>query len=173
MLVLVVNTDIGFRILFEGLGSIEEARPLLVFHGNRGVTTIVYHPHSIPVCLSIVYHKYLEFGLWNTMPCHDIIEVLPKYHLSSTILWLRIVDYNGHDMTICGVIDMASHGGPMRRDWTWSTRIPDLRWIAFVWPNVPWIWVPLQTSWKQIPRRSLSLNLGTCSSKRRPNGYSL
>jgi hypothetical protein len=86
MLVLEVGTDICFRVLFKGLGPMEEARPLFVLHGNRGITTAVYHPDSILVRLSIVRHESLELGLRDTVPCHDIIEVLPKYHLSSSIL---------------------------------------------------------------------------------------
>jgi hypothetical protein len=86
VLVLEVGTDIRFRMLFKGLAPMEEARPLLVLHGNRGVTTAVYHPDNIPVHLSTVRHESLELGLRNTMPCHNIIEVLPKYHLSSSIL---------------------------------------------------------------------------------------
>jgi hypothetical protein len=86
VLVLEVGTDISFRMLFKELGPIEEARPLLVLHGNRGVTTAIYHPDNNPVHLSTVCHESLELGLRNTVPCHDIIEVLPKYHLSSSIL---------------------------------------------------------------------------------------
>jgi hypothetical protein len=86
VLVLEVSTDIRFRMLFKGLDPMEEARPLLVLHGNRGITTTVYHPDSIPVRLSTVRHESLELGLKNTMPCHNIIEVLPKYHLSNNIL---------------------------------------------------------------------------------------
>jgi hypothetical protein len=85
VLVLEVGTDIGFHMLFKGWGLIEEAGPLLVLHGNRGVTTAVYHPDSISFCLSTVLHESLELGLRNTVPCHYIIEVLPKYHLSSNI----------------------------------------------------------------------------------------
>jgi hypothetical protein len=77
VLVLEVSTDIGFRMLFKGLGPMEEARPLLVLHGNCGITTAVNHPDSIPVCLSTIRHESLELRLRNTMPCHDIIEVLP------------------------------------------------------------------------------------------------
>jgi hypothetical protein len=86
VLVLEVDMDIGFHMLLKGLGPIEEARPLLVFHGNCGVTTAVYHPDSIPIRLSTVRHESLELGLRNTVPCHNIIEILPKYHLSSSIL---------------------------------------------------------------------------------------
>jgi hypothetical protein len=86
VLVLEVSTDIGFRTLFKGLGPMEKTRPLLVLHGNRGITTAVYHPDCIPVRLFTVRHESLEFGLRNTLPCHNIIEVLPKYHLSSSIL---------------------------------------------------------------------------------------
>jgi hypothetical protein len=100
-------------MLFKGLGPMEEASPLFVLHGNRGITTAVYHPDSIPVCLSTVCHESLELGLRNTVSCHQIIKVLSKYHLSSSILGLHIANRNGHDSTICGVIDVASHGGPL------------------------------------------------------------
>jgi hypothetical protein len=53
-MVLEVSTDIGFCMLFKGLGPMEEARPLLVLQGNRGITTAVNHPYSIPVCFRIV-----------------------------------------------------------------------------------------------------------------------
>jgi hypothetical protein len=86
VLVLEVGTDIGFRMLFKGLGLMEETRPLLVLHRNRGVTTAVNHLDSIPVCLSTIRHESLELGRRNTMPCHDIIQVLLEYHLSSSIL---------------------------------------------------------------------------------------
>jgi hypothetical protein len=86
VLVLEVGTDIGFRMLFKGLSPMEEARPLLVLHGNRGVTTAIYHPDSIPVRLSTVRHESLELGLRNTVPWHDITEALPKYTLNSSIL---------------------------------------------------------------------------------------
>jgi hypothetical protein len=73
VLVLEVGTDIRFRMLFKGLGPIEEAGPLLVLHGDRGVTTTVYHPNNISVRLSTIRHESLELGLRNTMPSHDII----------------------------------------------------------------------------------------------------
>jgi hypothetical protein len=86
VLVLEVGTDIRFCMLFKGLGPMEDACPLLVLHGNRDVTTAVYHPDSILVCFSTVRHESLELGLKNTVLYHNIIEVLPKYHLSSSIL---------------------------------------------------------------------------------------
>jgi hypothetical protein len=86
VLVLEVGTDIRFRMLFKGLGLMEGAGPLLVLHGDRGVTAAVYHPDSILVRLSTICHEPLELGLRNTVPSHDIIQVLPKYHLRSSIL---------------------------------------------------------------------------------------
>jgi hypothetical protein len=86
VLVLEVSTDIRFHMLFKGLGPMEKTRPLLVFHGNRGVTTAVYHPDSIPIRLSTVRHESFELGLRNIVPYHNIIEVLSKYSLSSSIL---------------------------------------------------------------------------------------
>jgi hypothetical protein len=86
VLVLEVGTDIGFRMLFKGLGPMEEARPLLVLHGNCGITIAVNHPDSIPICLSTIRHESLELRLWNSVPCHDIIQVLSEYHLRSSIL---------------------------------------------------------------------------------------
>jgi hypothetical protein len=86
VLVLEVSTDIRFCMLFKGLGPMEEACPFLVLHRNRGVTTAIYLPDSIPLCLSTVCHESLELGFRNTVPCHNIIEILLKYSLSSNIL---------------------------------------------------------------------------------------
>ena len=113
MLVLEVSTDINFCTLFKRLGPMVEAHPLLVFHGNHGVTTAIYYPDCILVCLNTICHESLELGLRNTLPCHDIIEVLPKYHLSNRNFSLHITDRNGHDSTIWGIIDVVSHGSPM------------------------------------------------------------
>jgi hypothetical protein len=113
VLVLEVGTDIGFRMLFKGLDPMEEAGPLLVLHGNWGVTTAINHPDCIPVCLSTIRHESLEHRLWNTVPCHYIIQVLPENHLRSTILELHIANRNGHHSTISGVVNVASHGGPI------------------------------------------------------------
>jgi hypothetical protein len=74
VLELEAGTDIGFRMLFKGLGPMEEARPLLVLHGNRGVTTAIYHPESIPIRLSTVRHESFELGLRDTVPCSDCIS---------------------------------------------------------------------------------------------------
>jgi hypothetical protein len=86
VLVLEVGTDIRFRMLFKRLGPMEEASPLLVLHGDRGITVAIYHPNSIPVRLSTIRHESFELGLRNTVPSHNIIQVLPKYHLRSSIL---------------------------------------------------------------------------------------
>jgi hypothetical protein len=71
-MVLEVSTDIRFRMLFKGLGLMEEAHPLLVHHGNPGITTAVYHPDNIPVRLSTVRHESFKLGFRNTVLCHDI-----------------------------------------------------------------------------------------------------
>ena len=114
MLVLEVGTNINFRMFFKGLNPIEEASPFLVLHGNHGITTTENHPDSILVCLRTIYHESLEFRLWNTVPYHNIIYILPKYYLrSNIILWLHIADRNSHDSTISGAVDVASHGCPM------------------------------------------------------------
>ena len=86
MLVLEVGTDIIFHMLFKGLDPMKEVGPLLILHGNCGVTITVNHPNNIRVCLRTIRHESLELGQWNTMPCHDIVQVLPEYHLSRSIL---------------------------------------------------------------------------------------
>jgi hypothetical protein len=73
-------------MLFKGLNPVEKVSPLLVFYGNRGITTPVYDFDSIPVRLSTIRHESLELGLRNTVLCHNDIEVPPKYTLSSNIL---------------------------------------------------------------------------------------
>ena len=86
MLVLEVSTDIGFCMLFKGLGPMVEVRLFLVLHENCGVSTAIYHIDSILVRLSTFCQESLEFGLRNIVPWHNIIEVLSKYHLSNIIL---------------------------------------------------------------------------------------
>jgi hypothetical protein len=85
-LVLEVGTDIRFCMLLKGLDLVEEARSFLILHQNRGITTIVNNPESIPIRLSTVRHKSLELGLRDIVLCHYIIQVLSKYTLSSIIL---------------------------------------------------------------------------------------
>ena len=60
MLVLEVNNDIGFRMLFKGLGPMKAASPLFVLCGNYGITTIVNHPNSILVSLRTIRFEALE-----------------------------------------------------------------------------------------------------------------
>jgi hypothetical protein len=175
--VLEVRTDIRFHILFKGLGPMEEAGPLLVLHRNRGVTTSVYHPNSIPVCLSNVRHESLELGLRNIVPCHHNIEVLPKYHLSSSILGLHIADCNGHDSTICSVINMASHGGLLfdtldviEHDLRVFQISSGLHSIDQVHPRSGPHLGHLEYKYLVKVR---ALTSGTCSPERRPCGYSL
>ena len=109
----IVDAGVGGQYRYRlsyAFQRIGKACPLLVLHGNCCITTAVNHLDSIPVCLNIVCHEFLELRQWNTVPCHDIIQVLSKYHLSSSILWLHIIDRNGHDSLICGVVNVASHG---------------------------------------------------------------
>jgi hypothetical protein len=96
-------------MLLKGLDSMEEAHPLLVLHWNLDVTIAIYEPDCIPIHLSTICHKFLEFGFRNTVLCHNNIEVLPKYTLSSYILLLYITNSNSHNLAVYGVIDMASY----------------------------------------------------------------
>jgi hypothetical protein len=85
-----------YRVVDAGLGGRHGYRLLYAFQGigpnGRGTFSLGSswelwrHPDSIPVCLSTIRHKSLKLGLRNTVPCHDIIQVLPEYHLSSSIL---------------------------------------------------------------------------------------
>ena len=54
--------DIGFCMIFKELGPMNEAGPLLVLYGNRGVTTTINHLDSILVCSHTIHHESFEFG---------------------------------------------------------------------------------------------------------------
>jgi hypothetical protein len=80
---------IEFRILKLKLHSCTAYR--VVGAGVEGryryrLSNAINHPDSIPVCLSTIRHESLELRLWNTVPCHNIIQVLLENHLRSSIL---------------------------------------------------------------------------------------
>ena len=77
--------DIHFCMLFKGLGLVKEASLLLFLHLNCGITTAIYDPNSITVCLSIVCYKSLKFGLRDIMLCHNSIKILLEDTLSNDI----------------------------------------------------------------------------------------
>ena len=96
--------DIHFCMLLKELGPIEGARSFLVIYWNCGITTIIYDPHSIPVCLSTIRHihqgnhanmtKYYDFAelkrwvLINTLFSTDMNHFDPVVLSNMTMLFL-------------------------------------------------------------------------------------
>ena len=72
MLVLHVVLNIEFGGFSQRLGPMEVAS----FLASRPID----YPHSIPIGLRIVSHEYFEMRLGNSMPSHDVVEVVLEKH---------------------------------------------------------------------------------------------
>ena len=46
------------------------------------------------------------------MASHDVVEFMPKKHLSILILGLEVAASDGHDALVGSVVYVAGHGGP-------------------------------------------------------------
>ena len=69
----------------------------MVLDGNLRISGPVDNPHGIPIGLRIVRHESIEMRFGNSMPSHDVVEVVPKEHLS--ILVVRLEVAASDDMT--------------------------------------------------------------------------
>jgi hypothetical protein len=51
--------------------------------------------------------------LGNSMPSHDVVEVVPEQHLNIFVLRLEVAASNSHDALVRPVVNVAGHGGPL------------------------------------------------------------
>ena len=51
--------------------------------------------------------------MWDTVPGHDLVEVLQGKNLSIIVLGLKVATIDGHDALVGSVVYVASHGGPL------------------------------------------------------------
>ena len=77
------------------------------------ITAIVDNPNCIPLGLSTINHESLELYRTDTMPSHDVVEILLKNDLCIFALRLEITTYNSYNTLICRIAYMISQGGPI------------------------------------------------------------
>ena len=75
----------------------EVACPFTAFYRNFAT---IDNLDCIPIGLCTIHHKALEIEIWESMPSHDIIEILPKNYLSVFVIRLEIAIGNGYDTLI-------------------------------------------------------------------------
>jgi hypothetical protein len=113
VLVLQVVFDIELGMFLQRLGPMEVACYLASIHENLSISRPVDNPHGIPIGLRTVTHESFELRLGNSMPSHDVVEVVPEKHLSIIVLRLETAANNSHDALVGPVVNVTGHGGPL------------------------------------------------------------
>jgi hypothetical protein len=113
VLVLQVVLDIEFGVFFQRLDPMEVAGSLASIDGHLRISRPVDNPDDIPIGLRTVRHESFEMRLGNSMPSHDVVEVVPKQHLSILVLRLEVAASNSHHALVGPVVNVAGHGGPL------------------------------------------------------------
>lgn len=90
-------------LVIESNGKISS---LLVNHFHNEISS--NNINNIPICLGIICHEPLEFGICYTFLCNSCVQFPPNNTLGFHVLSLHVVDSNRHYF----VIDMASHNRP-------------------------------------------------------------
>ena len=91
----------------------EVASSLTPLDRNLEIFGAIDDPHGVPIGLRIVCHEAFKVWLRDSMPSHDVVEVMLENHLSILVLGLEITASNGHDALVRPVVYVASHGGPL------------------------------------------------------------
>jgi hypothetical protein len=91
----------------------EEAGSLASIDGNLRISRSVDNPHGIPIGLRTVSHESFEVRLGNFMSSHDMVEVVPKKHLSILVHRLEVAASDGHDAQVGSIVYVVGHGGPL------------------------------------------------------------
>ena len=63
------------------LGPMEVGSLFAVFDENLGIFGVIDDPHGVPIGLCIISHEDFNAELRDSMPSHDVVEVMPKNHL--------------------------------------------------------------------------------------------
>jgi hypothetical protein len=113
VLVLQVMLNIELGVFLQRLGPMEVVGSFTSIDGNLRISKPVDNPHDIPIGFCTVSHESFEVRLGNSMPNHDVVEVVPEKHLSNLILRLEVVANDGHDALVGSVVYVAGHGGPL------------------------------------------------------------
>jgi hypothetical protein len=91
----------------------EVASSLTPIDGNLWISGPVNNPHNNPIGLCIVRHEAFEVRFGNSMPSHDVVEVMLEKHLSILVLGLEVIASNGHNALVGSVLYVTNHGGPL------------------------------------------------------------
>ena len=89
------------------------AGSLASIDGNLRISRPIDNPDGIPIGLRTVSHESFEVRLGDSMPSHDVVEVVPEQHLSILVLRLEVAASDGHDALVGSVVNVAGHGGPL------------------------------------------------------------
>ena len=108
-----MTKNLAHSVFLQRLGPMEVARSLTPIDGNLWVSGPVNNPHGIPIGLGTVCHEAYEVWMGDTVPGHDLVEVLPEKNLSILVLGLEVAASDGHDALVGSVVYVAGHGGPL------------------------------------------------------------
>ena len=113
MLVLQVVLDINFGVFLQRLGRMEVAGSFTPIDGNLWISEHVNNPHGIPIGSCTIRQKTFKVRLDDSMPGHDVVEVMPENNLSIIVLGLEVAASDGHDALVGSVVYVAGHGDPL------------------------------------------------------------
>jgi hypothetical protein len=91
----------------------------VVNHIYNEISSPINNMNNIPICLGTIYHEPFEIGICYTFLQNNCFQLHPQYTLGFCVLWLHVVDINGHYFIVDQVINMASHGNPTYAHLTW------------------------------------------------------
>jgi hypothetical protein len=111
VLVLHVVLDIQLGVFLQRLGPVEIAGILAPIDWILQISRSVNNPDSIPIGLRTFRHEAFEERLGDAMSSHDVVEVIPKKHLSILVLGLEVEAIDGHNALVGSVVYVAGHGG--------------------------------------------------------------
>ena len=58
-------------------------------------------------------HESFEVRLGDSMPSHDMVEVVSEQHLSILVLRLEVTASDSYDALVGSIVNVAGHGGPL------------------------------------------------------------
>ena len=136
VLVLEVVLNVLFGVLLERLAPMEIASALSAMHRDLEITATKDNPDCIPIGLSAISHESLELRQWYTMPCHNMVEILPNDNLCLFVFRLKITACNDHDTLICCIVNMTSHSGSISNSFDMIKYYPGMLKIS-TWLHPP------------------------------------
>lgn len=115
MFVLVLQIVFGmkFGVFFQGTSLMEITPSLTAFNQNIGISRTIDDPHGILFGLRIICQKTSERWFWDSMPNHDVVEVMVYVQFNILVHILEVMANVIHDTMICFIVYVATHGGPL------------------------------------------------------------